>query len=270
MKWVSNFAIFCLLFSLAVSFSKFGAQATNSKRATTTIDPPSEKKCRVNNFVVQKNFNASLYQGHWFLISWNKHSMAVEHPFLSKFVSIRNAEAYYILGRDDGNFRFLTGGMIFHMFCQQDETVAYVMNRTAPQKLTVQISPKVRYPQWVMQTDYTGYSVIYSCLKVASNGMCEPGNAVVQTMNRKPTGHTPTQQAKVQSVARRLCVDPSELKIVGYDGRCPELDPTNFPQHKILMEGVCFIFFLIVLIIGIIYFTCCRSPAKEKKKEHTK
>ena len=109
MKWNNYFAVYFFLFSLAVMLSFAGTQATNSNRATTTMDPPNEKKCRVNHFMVQKNFNASLYQGHWFMTSWNKRSFfQVEQPFLSKFISIRNAEVYYALRRD-GNFRVLVG-----------------------------------------------------------------------------------------------------------------------------------------------------------------
>ena len=160
--------------------------------------------------------------------------------------------------------------MNFRMFCQQYETVAYATNKTAPQKLKVQISPEIMHPYWIIQTDYTGYSITYSCLKVASNGMCAPGHAIVATLNRKPTGHTPIQQAKIDSIVQRICFSPSELSIVGYDGRCPELDPENFPQHKILMESVCLIFILVLIIIGIVYIFCCQSSSKEKKKEHTK
>ncbi|XP_063340327.1 apolipoprotein D-like [Pelmatolapia mariae] len=95
-------------------------------------------------------------------------------PYLGKWYEIERLPAYFATGkciranytmREDGTVRVLNSQVGDDRW--SIEGTAKVIDPQEPAKLKVNFSPLLPYaPYWVLSTDYTSYTVVYSCTSV--------------------------------------------------------------------------------------------------------
>nr|XP_040023862.1 apolipoprotein D-like [Gasterosteus aculeatus aculeatus] len=104
---------------------------------------------------VQPNFNLTQYLGRWYEIE----------RLPASFERGKCIEANYALN-EDGTIQVLNS-QIEENGVDVAEGTAVVLNQTEPAKLGVKFSFfSPNGPYWVLSTDYTSYSVVYSCTSI--------------------------------------------------------------------------------------------------------
>ena len=117
----------------------------------------------------------------------------------------------------------------------QDEKGYFPEPEKHPAKFYVQFNTWYIKTGWsntfyVVDTDYTGYAVIYACREVFSNGKCNPSKAFVLTLNRVKEGHTQMELDKIDAVIPQLCVNKA-LQMIQHTGKCGFI-PGAFPKSS--------------------------------------
>ncbi|XP_019616062.1 PREDICTED: cell wall protein DAN4-like [Branchiostoma belcheri] len=115
----------------------------------------SEGKCP--DLPVKANFSLESYMGRWYEIA--RFPVAFER-------SLKCSEAWYYLHRH-GGIKVFTKGIDSHGRVSKAVYRAHVPDPEVPAKLSVGFSrfwPKG--PYWVLDTDYSGYAVVWSCINI--------------------------------------------------------------------------------------------------------
>ncbi|KAM9713197.1 apolipoprotein D-like [Menidia menidia] len=104
---------------------------------------------------VQDNFSLEQYLGRWFEIE----------KLPASFATGSCIQANYSL-RKDGTIRVLNS-QVFDGVRESVEGTAVVKDQRVPAKLGVSFSYFTPYsPYWVLSTDYSNYTIVYSCTDV--------------------------------------------------------------------------------------------------------
>lgn len=72
---------------------------------------------------------------------------------------------------------------------------------------------------WVVDTDYSGYALVYGCSRVKSDHTCHTHHQLVYIISRTDQLTTDTLHRLQKTVRDRLCVNPSRLVYTTHTGR---------------------------------------------------
>ncbi|XP_046567352.1 uncharacterized protein LOC124275743 [Haliotis rubra] len=87
-----------------------------------------------------------------------------------------------------------------------------------PGKFTLKVKDSNdQYPYWVVDTDYSGFAVMYGCLEV-NNSQCVSARSTV--WSRRQT-LAPRLQSRSNTVVQMLCVNPAAFLLTSHKNACP-------------------------------------------------
>ncbi|OQV11848.1 putative Apolipoprotein D [Hypsibius exemplaris] len=152
------------------------------------------------------NFEAEKYVGNWFEI---QSYPSVFQAQLKCTQAVYTAQSFGIIGVRNSGTSLVDNTVV------EITGVAYIPDPVAePAKLVVIFPPmNTKGGYWVMDTDYTNYSVVYSCTNISENLKIE----FAWVLSRTTTLSDATNQT-VQEVLQRNSIDPSRFRKTSQEG----------------------------------------------------
>uniref|UniRef100_A0A8W8IA34 Lipocalin/cytosolic fatty-acid binding domain-containing protein n=2 Tax=Magallana gigas TaxID=29159 RepID=A0A8W8IA34_MAGGI len=173
---------------------------------------------RVDSIQVEANFTLDRYLGQWYEIEW-MYDGYVDPAFLYEDYT------HVYRRQQDGNITDTTRGRdpVHNHGCLQFSSTIYLTD--TPGKMLFNYSNQgdiVNY--WVVETDYTNYSVVYDCKQLNPDGTCKTNLAWVYSRHPNLSDDL---RARVSHVIENLCLNETLFYKTTHKNGCsaaPNLD----------------------------------------------
>lgn len=199
--------------------------------------------CNVNDIEIQPNFNLDNYMGKWYEVLWAPpHFEKVEDMYVDYTEVFSMAE--------DGNVTSVTQGRIpgKESCLPAKGRLMYVSD--VPGKMyniLAQEQGDSHFDYWVLETDYTSYSVVYGCDVVnETSGVCIEFHAWVWGRETSLDDDTLT---KAYAAAEKACVTEDDMSDTPQEEECDD------DAGGAVMYGVCGYTLVTALVMQVLLFT---------------
>ncbi|XP_046564055.1 uncharacterized protein LOC124272880 [Haliotis rubra] len=166
------------------------------------------QNCNVSTFQVQQDFDIAKYSGSWYEMEW------LAQSYIPPSELFQDYQHEYIAGSDGKVSAFIRGRNKQGCFYRE----AIMEPLETPGKFTLKVKDSNdQYPYWVVDTDYSGFAVMYGCLEV-NNSQCVSARSTV--WSRRQT-LAPRLQSRSNTVVQMLCVNPAAFLLTSHKNACP-------------------------------------------------
>nr|XP_019918637.2 purpurin-like isoform X2 [Crassostrea gigas] len=166
---------------------------------------------RVDSIQVEANFTLERYLGQWYEFEWLSDRYVDPDALYEDYTQSYRRQK-------DGNITITTHGRdpLNGHGCLQFSSTIY-LTVTPGKMLFNYLNHGNIENYWVVETDYTNYSVVYNCIQLNSDGTCK--SAMAWVYSRHPN-LSDDLRARVSHVIESLCLDEASFYKTTHNNGC--------------------------------------------------
>ncbi|WAR10028.1 PURP-like protein [Mya arenaria] len=177
--------------------------------------------CKVDDIPLQKNLNKKKFSGNWFV----SNIKGLDNKLLATMMDFSDVKINFVY-KDENNYDIRSvGGKMYGWWCPIGEGHVPTKDNNSPQKMQIFFDTSTgkkfgTKDLWVVKTDYTSYTILYSCWDVTSDGRCEAKGAYLAVLKRNTDPLPQSVLDEINSTVQKCCINPGSLRVVRHDGYC--------------------------------------------------